>query len=174
MPQKKRKESHLLRNAFILIVIVVVSAVVINGLNQLSPPTTPTTSSTSSLTGQDFYVAPPEGPVTICGIANATGLKAFLSVSLLLENDKNLQFHFISAHITVVNYTLANGTVITSGEQEMDYSQTFGMAHTLSFPVFFKVPKSGPTVTKTQLSILVHVSEVPELFTIQYTLPASC
>jgi hypothetical protein len=173
MSRKKREKSHLLRNTLIVIVIVATTAVVINDWNQLSPPTTPTTS-TSSLTGQDFSVLPQNGPVYLCGIASGTGLKFVQVVGLVLQNDKNLQFHFMSAHITVVNYTLANGTVITSGEQEMDYSQTLGVTHTLSFPVHFKVPKSGSTVTKTQLSILVHVSEVPDLFTVQYTLPTSC
>lgn len=166
---KKKKQSHLARNAFILLVVLLSIFALISAFSQL-PPSSRVSISSSGLSASDFEIV---GTTSLCGFANVTGLK-WLVVNAQLENHKNIAFHFLSARIMIVNYTLADGTVVSAGEVKTDNTPTFGAAHAFSINVDTKVPKSGPKITNIQFMITVYIQEIPEPISLPFSMPPNC
>jgi len=171
----KKKRPHLVRNAFIVIFFILVSAIVIDALNQSNVGSTQSsTVSTDSvpLSSSDFYIVPTKGD---CGFfGSSDNLKGFV-LSAELRNNKDEPFHFVVAQILVANYTLTNGTVIASDQQQGDNFTSYGTSHSFSVDVFTKIPKSGPKISSIEFIATVYVQEVPGAITIPFNLPnANC
>ena len=173
--KSKKKRSHLVRNAFIVIFFILVSVILIDALNQTSQSSTQTSTTSeasSQLLASDFSIVPTKGD---CGFITSTGLKAFI-LSAELQNSKSLPFHFVVAQISIANYTLTNGTVIVSNEQQSDNVTSYGTSHSFNnIEVYTDVPKSGPKITSIDFIATIYVQEVPGPITIPFRLPnANC
>ena len=173
--KSKKKRSHLVRNAFILIFCILILGILIDALNQSNQASTQT-STTSQVSPQllasDFSIVPTKGD---CGFINSNNLKAFI-LSAELQNSKSLPFHFVVAQISIVNYTLANGTVIVSNEQQSDNVTSYSTTHSFNnIEVFTKIPKSGPKIASIDFIATIYVQEVQGPITIPFNLPnANC
>jgi hypothetical protein len=149
----------------VLILLSIVSIIFILFSSLPRPNPFPTNSSTaytsiSQLSVYDFslHIA------TACGYDNANGLK-FLSVSEFLHNDKNMTFHLLSAKIVFLNYSLANGTVVTVNREWMDNNQTFATtSHDSNFLAYLAVLKTGPRILSAEFIVTAQVRELAEPF----------
>lgn len=162
--QKTKKRSNLVRNLVILAFIGVVLVVAVSSWNQSNPVPTSTRTTGNSLSADRFYVAP---TVYLCG-AYPNGTK-FISVRTDLHNDENATFHFLFAKIVFVNYTLADGNVVTENLQITDNTQTFATMHRFSFLVPLKTLQSGPKVTSVTFTITANVEGVTQPIYISWT-----
>jgi hypothetical protein len=149
--------------------------ILIDALNQTNQGSTQTSTASelsSQLLPSDFYIVPTKGD---CGFLKSNNLKAFI-LSAELQNNKALPFHFVVAQISIVNYTLTNGTVIVSNEQQSDNITSYGTSHSFNnIEVDTHVPTSGPKITRIDFIATVYVQEVPGPITIPFNLPnANC
>jgi hypothetical protein len=173
--RSKKKRSHLVRNAFLVIFFLLASVILIDALYQSNSGSTQvSTPSTSGflLSSRDFYIVPTKGD---CGFITSTNLKAFI-LSAELRNNESIPFHFVVAEVSIVNYTLVNGTVISSNEQQSDNVTSYGSSHSFNnIEVYTKIPKSGPKISRIEFIATVYVQEVLGPITIPFSLPnANC
>ncbi len=164
----KKKRSHTGRNLFVIAFIAAFLLIVTNAILQSNPSSTqrssisPSTSSAASTNGlslleRDFQVT---SQIGICGYD--TNHFKISQVTAVLQNNQSIAFHFLSANILFVNYTLANGTVVTVNEVRTDYTPAYGTSHTFNLIAHFKVLASGPKIIKIIFVITANVQEVPE------------
>jgi hypothetical protein len=157
-----------------MVFLVLVAVILIDALNQSNQGSTQTStpSASSQLLPSDFYIVPTKGD---CGFITSSSLKAFI-LSAELHNNKDLPFHFVVAQISIVNYTLANGTVIVSNEQQSDNITSYGTTHSFdNIEVYTTLPKTSPKIATIDFVATVYVQEVSGPITIPFSLPnANC
>jgi hypothetical protein len=106
----------------------------------------------------------------ICGTNTQTGRIA-VDVGADLENRQSTPFHFVSATIVLLNFTLSNGTVVAVNQQVADNKATYDTRHLIS--IAFRLPSLPPntSVTKVEFTITAHVEEVPAPITLPLSEP---
>jgi hypothetical protein len=163
--EKRKKRSHLTRNLFVLFFLIVIALIVGSLLNQSNQvPSISSTASASTngplLTANDFNVA----MATACGYQTTNGFK-FLNVVEYFSNNRSMAFHFLSAKIVFLNYTLTNGTVVTVNRQWTDNNQTFATtSRKFNFIYYSQVAESGPKLRSAEFIITANIQELPEPF----------
>lgn len=174
MPKPKTKKSPVIKYGSVIVFFVVVSIILIGAFmqsNSTSTQTSTTTSGASTLYGADFYIVPTKGD---CGFDNTNNLRAFI-LTADLRNNKAIPFHFVVAQVSVVNYTLTNGTVISSTQQIPDNVTSYGPSHTFYLEVNTILPKTGTKMASIDFLFTVYVQEVRGPIMIPYDFPnANC
>jgi hypothetical protein len=176
----KKKKSHRARELLILAFIVAIILIAAKSAFQSTSSTTQssTVSLSSSLAvsttstpvvASEFQVVQQTG---FCGY-DTNNLK-FAQIQGVLQNNQSLFFHFLSAKIIFVNYTLANGTVISVNETHYDNTQTNATSHSLSFLVDSKIPKTGPKIATADFVVIANVEGVSEPIVRLVSLTVDC
>jgi hypothetical protein len=173
-PKSKTKKSPLSKYAFLIIFFILVAVILIGAFMQSNSGSTQTSTSFttgSPLSANDFYIVPTKGD---CGFDKTTNLKAFI-LTADLQNNKAEPFHFVVAQISVLNYTLTNGTVIPSTQLIPDNVTSYGTSHTFDIEINTILPKTGVKMASIDFVFAVYVQEVPGQITIPYNFPnANC
>ena len=177
MPQSSRaerkKQKHLGRNlivVFCVIAIVLAADAAVNRPNQNGQVSSTVSTVTTTLSPNDFEFA----SGAACGFQTTNGLE-FLSIDMFLNDTPSLPFHYTSANIVLVNYTLADGTVVIVNRQYTDNNQTFATrSHGYNFIFYPGLRKSDPKVTKVELLITANIRELGEPLVQAITLNVAC
>jgi hypothetical protein len=171
---KTKKKSPLSKYAFLIIFFIIAAMILVGAFMQSNSGSTQTSisSTTSSpLAASDFYIVPTKGD---CGFDKTTNLKAFI-LTADLQNNKAEPFHFVVAQVSVLNYTLTNGTVISSTQMIPDNVTSYGPSHTFDIEINTILPKTGVKMTSIDFMFTIYVQEVPGPITIPYNFPnANC
>jgi hypothetical protein len=163
--KKKKPASH--TRVLLIAIIVVVLALGIYSLYTSSTPPATSTSSSTGLSSNDFVI---KSISEVCGTNTLTG-RIGIRVQGNLETLQGTAFHFVSATIIVLNFTLSNGTVVLVNEHLTDNKTTFDSKHLISF--LFVLPRLPPdiSVTQVEFTIIALVEEVPVPITATVGLP---
>lgn len=94
-----------------------------------------------------------------CGVSKKTGGPSLL-IGFNLVNNLNAPFHYVSANVILVHFTLSNRTVVSVNEQIVENEATFATQHVIS--VQFNLPNlpSNITVVQAEFTITAHIQEV--------------
>jgi hypothetical protein len=151
--KRKNRRSHLGRNASIVGFLVLIALIV--------------WSQTSPLSANDFYFGHID---RICGY-DAHHLR-FLRVNATLQNNKNTPFHFLSAKVSMVSYTLSNGTVVPVNLEWIDNETTFSTIHMISWQAQSNMPVGGPTpIASIEFVVTASIQEVAQQIILPVAIP---
>jgi hypothetical protein len=149
----KRKKKKRTSNIDVVVVLVVVAIVAIWGIYSLATPSTP------SLTPGDFEVQ--RFGVTC---HSDGGLDVFFQIG----NTKHIPFHFVSATVVLLNYTLTNGTVVSGRNQQFtDNAQTQDTTHVVNGHYQLLVYPSN-LMRNAWVMIMLRIGEVPDPFPLTF------
>jgi hypothetical protein len=137
----KKKRSHIVRNLAVLgfILLIVWFAVFII--------TTPAAT--------DFQIR----YGIACGHDNGMD---FISITTLVRNIHDTNFHFTSEQIQFVQYILVNGTVVPLNAQFTDNNQTFNALHESKFIFHLNTPATAPKIASIEFVVTAHVQETDQ------------
>lgn len=83
-------------------------------------------------------------------------------MSFQLGDNKSIPFHFVSATVVFVNYTLSDGTVVpVTNEQVVDNTPTYDTTHQISGQFKMLISPSNETMTHAWFIITSNILEVP-------------
>lgn len=144
------------------VVLILVSVIVLVWLGYSSyvSSNVPVTSSTSASTGlqESDYLITSESQSCV---SSGQTEKLPLRLQFKIENRMGTPFHFVSARIVLLNFSLSNGTVVQVNQAVTDNKATFDTQHAII--VDFNMPTLPPniTVTNAAFTIGAYVQEVP-------------